>query len=421
MNFKYESRKNFSKSILFSIITTLVLLGYPFISFFPAYYHLETRLFSIPLRLIILTLSTLNIILYGSINNINFYTSKSKKIGSNIFYLVLLFWLLYIIKILIIVPYYNATSYLSNEEYLQTVFGMTLVPTISLMLTRFDDIDINLLKSILGPMCLLTGILLIFSIISSENTLEFYDSGRMYTEAISPIFIGFVGSWNIVSGIFLYKPNIGVKKKLFLLLSIIVGVILISLSGSRSPVVGLLALFIVYNYKSFFSSYIKLIIIIVMSYLFLIIINVTIDYLNPEFYNRFLLIFSEEIYDSGSDSRVGLATNALSQFYDNFIFGSRLTEKNTGYYPHNMFIESFMALGVFGGVLFTIIQLKILIIIYMSLMARKNNIFFSALSIVIYFSYLFTGSIYSSPEYWFTILLFLKVYFMDSKYNQIAI
>lgn len=50
--------------------------------------------------------------------------------------------------------------------------------------------------------------------------------------------------------------------------------------------------------------------------------------------------------------------NAIDQAVRNPLLGSAYTELQTGQYPHNLLLESFMALGVVGGVLLLFICLR---------------------------------------------------------------
>jgi O-antigen ligase len=53
--------------------------------------------------------------------------------------------------------------------------------------------------------------------------------------------------------------------------------------------------------------------------------------------------------------RIELMQNAWSQFLDAPAFGSALVELKSGFYPHNVIIESFMATGLPGGMAFTVL------------------------------------------------------------------
>ena len=55
-----------------------------------------------------------------------------------------------------------------------------------------------------------------------------------------------------------------------------------------------------------------------------------------------------------------MVSGAVNQFFESPVFGSFLEEKIFKEYPHNLLLESFMATGILGGLLFVIYYLRFL-------------------------------------------------------------
>jgi O-antigen ligase len=196
------------------------------------------------------------------------------------------------------------------------------------------------------------------------------------------------------------------KFKILIWLSIILAIINIGLSGSRGPIlqlalVGLLYLFM--NTKKVNPKYV---------FIGLISFSGVIYYLSEKFNFLGVLIARFTTSQSelgGSDyERTLFIEGAWNQFRNSPLIGDSVEVRPYGIYPHNMLIESFMSLGILGGVL----CLAILIIAFVKAIQLLKYKEVSWLVILFLFSYIATfttGSIVNNFRFW-TFLSLILVY-----------
>ena len=109
--------------------------------------------------------------------------------------------------------------------------------------------------------------------------------------------------------------------------------------------------------------------------------------------------------DGSSEERLQYINGAVAQFQSSPIFGSFLEEKTLRYYPHNPVLEAFMALGLLGGVYYTIyfcnyVFKVILTIIYLPI-DTMVVLAFSNLTVA-----MVSGSLTFFPELWYLMAIY---------------
>jgi O-antigen ligase len=117
------------------------------------------------------------------------------------------------------------------------------------------------------------------------------------------------------------------------------------------------------------------------------------------FISRFTTVAGSSI-DESAEGRAVAYQGAISQFLSSPFIGSFLEERTLKQYPHNIIIESFMALGIFGGLLFVVIYSRCVFFCISDLI--KSN--FSALFTISLGScviVLFSGGLAFSIDFWF--------------------
>lgn len=72
------------------------------------------------------------------------------------------------------------------------------------------------------------------------------------------------------------------------------------------------------------------------------------------------LLYGTKDMDSAASERLDYQGMSWEQFLEKPILGSGMAEQNTGLYPHNMFIETFMALGIVGGIVHAFVLVALL-------------------------------------------------------------
>ncbi|NVK74118.1 MAG: O-antigen ligase family protein [Oceanospirillaceae bacterium] len=133
--------------------------------------------------------------------------------------------------------------------------------------------------------------------------------------------------------------------------------ILVYVSGSRGPLVSLfLVLFISFSGVLKFTqngiwARKSILIVMTLALIFAPIIFYTLDLGLSDFtaLDRILSVGGGE--DNSGNKRLEMWSRGLAVFNENPILGGALEDEHYKLYPHNIFIESFMSTGLFGGLL----------------------------------------------------------------------
>jgi O-antigen ligase len=110
------------------------------------------------------------------------------------------------------------------------------------------------------------------------------------------------------------------------------------------------------------------------------------------------------VVDDGSTlQRLLVQANAIEQFLSNPVFGHAYVEPETMNYPHNLFIEAGMALGVVGLLLMVLVHFGAASSILGLL--RQRRVLVPCLCIQLLSGALFSGSMYAGPQFWVALAL----------------
>jgi len=381
-----------------ALLYGLTIAGYPLISSLPIILQTEeTRVVSIPYRAFILVLSI--IIIFS-------YITGEKRRYKGIFLLPLfVFWLFYILRLLsdtLLFP-----IYLGGEvsTYYLFIFGVCLIPMLA-FLVKVDDHTLkrmfNTTVLIITIACISTLYLSWIGAIAGEN--ESFEIGRMYSETLNPIALGHIGaSLTILCGLYLLlnRTQLSLSStNLFFGLFLILGLFTVGVAASRGPALALIICLMILIFSELqLKNNLK---ILIFSTLLFTMIYSGAQYIEGELGFKLITRTQEAVeIDETTSSRLQFFADAWNQFLDNPLLGSALEELNTHFYPHNVIIESFMATGIIGGIIFCLL-------IIISMMAafqliRTHSITYSWIGLF-YIQYLigalFSGSLWGSNIMW---------------------
>jgi len=99
-------------------------------------------------------------------------------------------------------------------------------------------------------------------------------------------------------------------------------------------------------------------------------------------------------------SRSRVTRAAITQFMENPIFGSGMAEQETGDYPHNLWIEAFMATGVVGGVAMLVVTLEALKACMLVIKTQRQGAWVGLIFLQYLVAGLFSGAIWGSTAFW---------------------
>lgn len=209
----------------------------------------------------------------------------------------------------------------------------------------------RMLAKLVGSIGGFAGVLIVYSLtFQPDQMLSEAQGGRAGFEFLNPISISYHGLFIAAAALILIFTTRGWRDKLIWVAVVIMGAYLLIAGGSRGPLVALViaaGLTGLANSRAA-SSYVALLVVLVPLLLVLGAPQLIVE--------RFLSAGN----DASSLERFQSVRLALELALDNPLLGYAYIEPNTGSYPHNLLVESAMALGVFGLVLMLALQVALL-------------------------------------------------------------
>jgi len=386
---------NKSNTVKIAFLFAFGLSGYALISGMSALFGLENRLFSIAYRSLYIILSI--IIIISSFNSNSMYRG-------NMWFPILLFWLLYgyrlIYEGLLAEDFYTTNSI----EWLMVGFGTSFIPMLAYM-RSYKEIDLIFIQKVtlLIASC---ALFINLYIIITNNILAglIVGSGRANTEYLNPISFGHLGCSVILLTLgCMYTCKLGVVGKLIYTIVILSGFSMVAISASRGPLLGLVLGSFVYMF-AFISK--KNLIRYMLVYILLVIIGFISLYLAEEYLgflsiSRIMDFISGENKDLSANIRKTTWEGSIMQFMNNPILGDSLVEKVTNYYPHNVIIESFLATGIFGGLIFCFILIASITFSIRLVRLQKTAAWIVALYVQYFSASLLSGALWGNYQMWY--------------------
>ena len=198
------------------------------------------------------------------------------------------------------------------------------------------------------------------SYFSTDGGSTSADIGRLSMSSLNPISTGHLGMSTIIVCLF-HITRIRSGRSLLSLaavVGVILGAYLVVVSGSRGPIfAGLCVMLYIFFTKGIIRSYMLVILALPVLY-FVIQFAVYLEEIT-EFITVTRITSTGAENDQSVLGRFIAYSGAIMQTIDSPILGSSLEEFSTGYYPHNVILESFMSTGIFGGMLFCFVNFYI--------------------------------------------------------------
>jgi hypothetical protein len=391
------------------IIFALTFCGYGVISFFISSSE-SSQLLTIPYRAAIIFLNSCLLLV-----NIGIFTSKTKKkdgINSiesifqrkSFFLILFLFVFIYSCRI-VFDTLVRQDEYLALESsaYLLFWFFISLIPGLNYLF--LDSKNPRQYLLVIWIFHLMIAIEAIMMNPSSQSEF-FLANDRASNMALNPISLGHYGASLCIMSFFNWinfnplKSRGNILIKSFYLVTTFIGLYITLIAASRGPLIGMLiclALIFVTDKKIKISKSIGILGIIFCSIFIIILLG---D--GNSIFNRFSLI-SEEIDTSGDYSRGSLYLTSISFILDNFTMGFGIELPNGLGYPHNLIVESFLSLGLVGGILFSTLFITSILQSLKLLVNRDNQWGWLGLIFIQYaIGSMFSGSLYGSSPFWYS-------------------
>lgn len=379
----------------------LAITGYPVVAFLPEFLDVSSRIITVPYRAIVLSLSLL--VLMGSIRE-NTLVQRIPLLVA-----LMVFCSLYALRIFLDAGVYRVTLGRPWWEYAVYGAGICIIPMLAMMLCNSREIAKRALLSVWGM-----GV--VGALLASLNFDRITAVGRLRaTDALNPITLGHLGATLATLSIFLllqFKWNW--KFRIVLMLTTGLGAALLGISGSRSPIVAFILMLCALAWIGMRKQS------LLRALLAFGALAAAVPWLLRKIEEWGSSTFQrlESTFETGSEGelRIYMWQVAWDAFRENPWFGSSL-DGAFGTYPHNLWIESFMATGLFGGFAFFSVTAVATISALRLIYHRSNQAWIAILLIQAEIYAMFSGAIYSHTFLWCTLGGTLGVYF-SSRYPR---
>lgn len=324
------------------------------------------------------------------------FLSQNKVPESLTFKLVILFIVMYLIRIL----YLQGFTSGDYSEYLLYFLAFSAFPFILISCSRLD------LKIIDAIVLYIQVSFLIFFFLVVLYYGDYIFSGMRLSASvskdenyISPLSLSYCASMAMGLSIvyFISSSKKSYKSNVLMSLVFILSIPVFILGASRGAFISLILAFIlIAMFQS--TTKVRLYITFFLVSLFFVMISISSNY-QVSAIDRFLNLGDDISSGSSSTIRLEIWRLALEQFMNNPLFGSDIIVTEYGGYAHNIFIGSLISTGIFGGsLLFISYVLMLFKLRGLSKISSEANyliIIFMQSSIQVMFS----GAIYTAA--WF--------------------
>lgn len=395
--------KNINYSSMFYV---LLLSGYVLISGLPYFFSVESIVFTIPFRAVVLCVSLLII-------GYNFYFKENFKFDRSDFFYIL-FWIVYLVNVYLSFNNYQFSNYFKAKEaevYMR-IIGVCFIPSLAILTIKPISINYKLIFKIVYAILFI--ILLLNILIGIEYNFQGRSSGILATYSIN---FGHLGVTLVIMSVYNYLINSGTSKwvDLVMLLGFLIGTYILYASGTRGPLISYVFVigYILYIKRKFkFLAFLFFIIVIAVALL----IFLDLQY-QQNTGNSFFSRLTRMIVSGDSSGRGQIYRDSINVFLQKPIFGGRFLFFD-GLYAHNLFLDLLMATGLFGTLIYFVFFKNCMQVILNLNEKIKSNpeIIWIPLVLIQYFTFaFFSCGIFDTPEIWYLIAMTMVIYKSENK------
>jgi O-antigen ligase len=344
-----------------------------------------------------------------------FHTDSSKVSLSG--WLIILFWLIYSVRIIYDTQVEGVIFRGNLFKFYAIAFGNCLIGAIATIRTVkyvnlrvankafFTTILLSCL-SILATIYFLQGSINPAAIIGRARFSAEFSPG-VEKDVLNPITISLYGELLAL----LSLANLALKKRHWLknvlyISAFAIGVLVLILGASRGPVLGgflgvlfCLGLFLRFRRKT--SAFMVKIIVApaLLAFVFFQILAPRLENIDFAIVQR-LSDLNEQLASGKKEVRDFQWASAWEQFLENPIVGDRYLERYADFYPHNVYLEAFMATGVIGSLFFFSTLLLSFFLAYKAFHDRQGHVLFFVLVLAVLVANFTSGSLFESIPFW---------------------
>ncbi|MCU7570983.1 O-antigen ligase family protein [Riemerella anatipestifer] len=330
------------------------------------------------------------------------YINRYSKVGA-MFYFIMFFFLLYLVRIAYDLFIVEIVYIKENYDYLATYLGAVVIPAISMCFIPRYKVDF---KKVL--MYVYVSFYL-FALMNVAFTDFIGIEKRM--SGITELWpIGFAQAGVSLSILSLFVYNDSSKYIQYIVaLGFYFGLAIVFMSATKAAFIFLFFLILLYCYKYGIPSLFRDLWFVSLTFLGLF----------GLFFTRTTYLFTRlfqsiQVLDESTKERLLILSEAWKKFKTNLWLGDSFlikTEALKSTYPHNLFLEAFMAMGLLGGGMFLLINVFAINSVRNISDEKSSFSWLIFMFLQYFFQAFFSWSLYSSVFYWIllmTVLFLLK-------------
>ncbi len=371
-----------------AILYAIAIAGYALIATVPVALGFGNRLITVPFRGLVLVLSIWVVV--GA--------ARRRELYTGVLWLPLaVFWALYTGRLLLDTLIDPVPLGYPGGEYFLYALGTCLVPMLAFFV-RPNDATLALavrLTTAMSAIAVLTVSYVATRLVLAGD-IGTIITGRLELRTLNPISFGHLGvSLIIVSLSQLREAPRGHARAIALLAAAMLGVVATGLSASKGPILAVaisLILLLLLDWRS--GRPLRA---VAAGVLILLLGIQGAFYVEEHFGFAIISRFQVAMDDP---LRADLMRGALQQFLSHPLTGSSLEERVLLMYPHNTFLESFMAVGVVGGLAYTFFHLGALRAAWRLIVSRPEHAWVAILCVQYTIGASFSGALWDWSMLW---------------------
>lgn len=391
------------------IIILVLLFSYDLLTYLPELF--SASIVKVIYYSFLILLYTLYILTIQRKGKLTFYPKDLFFQITSLFCLMFLIRIVYDLYIVNIIH----TTYTNKFTYIFLFINSVIIPLFALKIIDYSKINFTKLYIIFS-------ILIIFCLIISFNNVilqGFIGNRYSANRGLDTISYGHLGITLFLLSLTFFINSTSLKIKILNCIVMLFGLFSSVLANSRSPIVALIGCIVFYT---FVTKHYK---ILVVSLFAISLFVVFIDQINT-FFLSFGSGFVQRIIQSvslGSTSdvtsgRTTIYSIGIEQFSKSPFIGSSFLIQNgifRGEYVHNLILEAFMSVGIWGGLFYISSILITLKNAYQLINIHQKYLFVSFLFIQYLIFSMFSRSIISLPLFWLSLFMVNSICIYEKK------
>lgn len=301
--------------------------------------------------------------------------------------LLIVFWIAYLLRLL---WDWNGGQP-KMEEAVVFFVGTVFIPGLAVALLSAESIDWRLTATRMlwlgAAFC--TAAVASFHLGLGRESEAILMAGRLEFDTVNTITIGHTAVSTVIAALCLSSDRERKARKAWLLIVCIPALVALVLAGARGPAVSLAVcvtalLIVTRHWRLLFFALLAGLVFIAQP--------------ENELARRFMALLEPTLEDESSLERITLISNAFQQFVESPLLGGQLLDRVYFSYPHNLFLEALMAMGVVGAL--ALIAILTRSALRATHLINQGNLFIPLVLLQYFIAAQFSGAIWGWSAMW---------------------